>query len=164
MENFDWTQFSKRIFVRTDLDLVYNAWTKSTELEKWFLSKARFKSKDGNEILVSENISSKSSYSWNWFAQEHGEKGIIREANGRDYLEFTFAGNCIVKVHLSKIKDQTLVDLSQTEIPTDSSSQENIRLGCAFAWTFYLLNLKSVLEGGLDLRNKDLDLKGVINN
>jgi uncharacterized protein YndB with AHSA1/START domain len=64
MDKFDWTQFSKRIFINTDLKSVYNAWTKSEELEKWFLSKARFKSKDGKEISVSENINSETTYNW----------------------------------------------------------------------------------------------------
>ena len=36
-------------------------------------------------------------------------------------------------------------------------------MGCLEGWTFYLTNLKSVIEGGLDLRNKNLDIKGVIN-
>lgn len=164
MEDFNWTQFSKRIFINADLASVYDAWTKSEELEKWFLSKARFKSNAGKEILLSENISSNSTYRWNWFAQNHYEEGVVKEANGIDYVAFTFAGNCTVKVHLSEVKDQTLVELTQTEIPTDNNSKEHIRLGCAFGWTFYLLNLKSVLEGGLDLRNKDTELKGVVNN
>ena len=56
------------------------------------------------------------------------------------------------------------MEFTQSEIPIDDNSKENIRLGCAFGWTFYLLNLKSVLEGGLDLRNKDSELNGVINN
>jgi len=164
MENFNWSQFSKRVFVNTDLETVYNFWTKSEELEKWFLSKASFVSKEGKKILPTENTRSDSTYQWNWFAQNHSEEGNIINANGIDNLEFTFAGNCKVLVELSKEKNQTLVKLTQTEIPLDNNSKENIRLGCAFGWTFYLLNLKSVLEGGLDLRNKDTELIGVINN
>lgn len=164
MKEFDWTQFSKRVFISTDLKSVYNAWTKSGELEKWFLSKAIFHSKDDKKILPSENFNPKSVYRWNWFAQNHFEKGTVNQANGIDYLEFTFAGNCEVQVRLSKEKNQTLVELTQAKIPLDDSSKKNIRLGCAFGWTFYLLNLKSVLEGGLDLRNKDTELIGVVNN
>ena len=149
MKDFDWTQFSKRIFINTNLDSVYNAWTKQEELEKWFLSKARFNSRDGKEIISSENVTSESTYKWNWFAHNHFEEGTIRQANRIDYLEFTFAGNCKVQVRLSNVKDQILVELTKTEIPLDNSSKENIRLGCAFGWTFYLINLKSILEGGL---------------
>ena len=164
MENFDWTQFSKRIYINADLKSIYNAWTKSGELEKWFLSKATFYSKEGKEILPTENAITESKYRWSWFAQNHSEEGAVCQANGRDYLQFTFAGNCKVDVQLSQVGNQTLIELTQTEIPLDNSSKENIRLGCAFGWTFYLLNLKSVMEGGLDLRNKDTELIGVVNN
>ena len=164
MDNFNWTQFSKRVFINTDLESAYNSWTKSEELEKWFLSKSSFFSENGEGILPTENVASKSSYKWTWFAQNHFEEGTVNFANGIDCIEFTFAGNCQVKVQLSIEKNQVLVELIQTEIPLDNNSKENIRLGCAFGWTFYLLNLKSILEGGLDLRNKDTDLIGVINN
>lgn len=164
MKNFDWTQFSKRVFINADVPSVYAAWTKSGELEKWFLSKATFHSKEGIEVSPSEQVQSESSYQWNWFAQNHSEDGRVVQANGKDFFEFNFAGNCKVEVRLTAVKDQTLVELVQKEIPGDDQSKENIRLGCAFGWTFYLLNLKSVLEGGLDLRNKDTELIGVVNN
>jgi len=164
MENFNWSQFSKRIYINAALKTVYDSWTKGEALEKWFLSKARFYSKDGKEMQPSENVRSESTYGWNWFAQNHFEKGFIRSENGIDFLEFTFAGNSNVRVQLSKERNQTLVELTQTEIPLDNSSKKNIRLGCAFGWAFYLLNLKSVLEGGIDLRNKDPEISGVINN
>lgn len=164
MKNFDWTQFSKRVFINADVPAVYAAWTKSSELEKWFLSKAIFHSKEGKEVSPFDQVQSEGSYQWNWFAQNHSEDGRVVQANGKDFLEFTFAGNCKVQVRLTKVKDLTLVELLQKEIPGDDQSKENIRLGCAFGWTFYLLNLKSVLEGGLDLRNKDTELIGVVNN
>jgi len=36
-------------------------------------------------------------------------------------------------------------------------------LGCASGWAFYLVNLKSIYEGGLDLRNKTPALKHMLN-
>lgn len=36
MENFDWSQFTKSITIKSDKSTVYNAGTKSEELEKWF--------------------------------------------------------------------------------------------------------------------------------
>ena len=164
MKNFNWTQFSKRIFINADIVNVYNAWTKSEELEKWFLSKARFSSTAGESISITERIPTECNYDWNWFAQCHSEQGRVLEVNGKDLVRFTFAGNCKVSVQLSEVNNQTQVVLKQEEIPEDDSSKENIRLGCAFGWSFYLVNLKSVLEGGLDLRNKDTELVGVVNN
>ena len=164
MENFNWEQFTKRIFINTDLKSVYDAWTKSEELEKWFLSKASFRLMNGEAVSPSTNVSSDCRYTWNWFAQNHHEDGTVILANGIDSIEFTFAGNCKVHVQLSEQNAQILVELTQSAIPLDDNSKQSIRLGCAFGWTFYLLNLKSVLEGGLDLRNKDTQLVGVVNN
>jgi len=164
MENFDWTQFSKRVYINSDLASVYAHWTTSAALEKWFLAKALFKTKNGDSISPTEPVQTGDIYQWTWFAQNYHEEGTIIETNGIDYLSFSFAGNCTVKIKMSQVKHQTLVELIQSAIPIDNASKENIRLGCAFGWTFYLINLKSVLEGGLDLRNKDTELIGVVNN
>ena len=111
-----------------------------------------------------ENVSADCKYEWNWFAQNYFESGKVITANGTDLFEFTFAGDCKVQVKLSEVKNYVLVEITQKEIPLDNNSKQNIRLGCTFGWTFYLINLKSVLEGGLDLRNKDSEMEGLVNN
>ena len=57
-----------------------------------------------------------------------------------------------------------MVELIQDHIPTDDESKVNIRLGCHTGRSFYLVNLKSVYEGELDLRNKDVDMGGMTNS
>jgi len=161
MKNFNWSEFTKRVFIKTNKVQVYNAWTLSDELEKWFLSKAIFYSQDNKRI---SNVENNNLYEWTWYAQNTSETGKILKANGKDLIEFTFAGNCIVQIKITQDGDFTLVELTQKEIPIDELSKQNIRLGCAFGWSFYLLNLKSYLEGGIDLRNKDTTIKNVINN
>lgn len=164
MKNFDWSSFTKRVYIKVNIIEVYNAWTKSDKLEKWFLSKASFFLKENKRILKDTNIKDNNLYNWTWYAQNTSEKGKILKANGKDLIEFTFAGNCKVQVKLIQDGEFTLVELTQKEIPTDEPSKQNIRLGCAFGWSFYLLNLKSYLEGGIDLRNKNTSLKNLINN
>jgi len=164
MDNFNWSQFTKRIQIKSDLATIYNSWAKSAELEKWFLSKAVYFDSNGKNISATENVSAGCKYEWNWFAQNYFESGKVITANGTDLFEFTFAGECKVQVKLSEVKNYVLVEITQKEIPLDNNSKQNIRLGCAFGWTFYLINLKSVLEGGLDLRNKDSEMEGLVNN
>ncbi len=132
------------------METIYNAWTSTAEIEKWFLEKAEFYNED--------------EYKWTWFLYEETETGKITQANGKDLFEFTFAGDCLVTIKLTSENEHTVVTLTQHNIPTDDSSKRNIRLGCHGGWSFYLVNLKSVYEGGLDLRNKDNRFKPMLNN
>jgi uncharacterized protein YndB with AHSA1/START domain len=164
MENIDWTQFSKKIAVKANIKTIYNAWTIPNETEKWFLFKALFF--DNNSTLTDKNKNFKKgdNYEWSWYLYDGLEKGTILDTNNRNQIKFTFAGDCIVDIHLKEFKDYTIVELTQKNIPTDDNSKKNIRLGCETGWSFYLVNLKSVYEGGLDLRNKDTELKAMLNN
>jgi hypothetical protein len=103
-------------------------------------------------------------YGWSWFLYDIVEEGKIVEGNGKDRIQFTFAGDCLVTIQLIEFNQYIIVELTQENIPTDDESKKNVRLGCHTGWSFYLVNLKSVYEGGLDLRNKDPELKGMLNN
>jgi len=104
------------------------------------------------------------SYAWSWHLFDVIEGGEIKEANGENFIQFTFAGNCLVDIHLTQNEEFVIVQLTQKNIPEDDKSKKDIRLGCDTGWSFYLVNLKSVYEGGLDLRNKNPSLKGMLNS
>ena len=82
----------------------------------------------------------------------------ILEANGQDFLKFSFTGDCIVSVQFSTRNGLTIIELEQTDIPQESDPTKNLLVQCQIGWTFYLANLKSVMEGGKDLRNKRVEL------
>ncbi len=163
MENFDWTSFTKKIAVKADIGVVYNAWTKAGELEKWFLERVKFM-EGVTRVSSAENAVAGTSYEWFWYLYKDPMKGRIIQANGKDFLQFTFEGECLVDVRLSEDKGYTIIELKHYNIPTDDDSKKFIRLGCSHGWAFYLVNLKSVYEGGIDLRNKDENLRAMINN
>jgi hypothetical protein len=164
MKDFDWTKFTKKIAVKTTLSDIYDAWTKPVALESWFLSKAVFFREEEGIVDRKQNILKEDSYEWSWFLYDGVEKGKITKANGSDHLQFTFAGECIVDVELKQEEEYVIVILTQKHIPTDDASKRNIRLGCESGWSFYLLNLKSIYEGGVDLRNKNPNFKGMVNS
>jgi len=164
MENFDWTKFTRKIAVKASLSTLYKAWATSSEIEKWFLSNASFFNKEGKKINPDQAVEKDFSYEWRWFLYDDAETGKITEANGTDFLQFTFAGNCLVDIKLTQENGYVLVELTQKNIPTDENSKRDIRLGCHTGWSFYLINLKSVYEGGLDLRNKDENTYPMVNN
>ena len=164
--NNNWTKFTKRIPISVDVISVYKAWTTQEELEKWFLRKAGFIRFDGNLRGRNESIQKGDKYEWYW----HGypdtvfEKNEILEANGKDFLQFSFSGNCVVSVKLYTMEGETIVELTQENIPMDHNPDTNLLVGCGEGWTFYLANLKSYLQGGIDLRNKNVNIKGVISS
>ncbi len=163
MKDFDWTSFTKRIAVRASIAQIYDAWTKSDELQKWFLEKATFYNSD-KPLEPRVNASAGNSYEWVWYLYKDAMKGRITAANGKDFLQFTFEGECLVDVKLSEDNGYTIVELKHHNIPTDDNSKKFIRLGCSNGWGFYLVNLKSIYEGGIDLRNRDTNLSPMINN
>jgi uncharacterized protein YndB with AHSA1/START domain len=163
MKNFDWTQFTRKIAVKAPLQVIYDAWATPSELERWFLSDATYYNSEGDKLDKSSNYLPDSRYEWQWYLWDGTETGTVKKMNGKDHIQFTFAGDCLVDVTLETFEDETIVSLSQKNIPTDDESKANVRLGCDRGWSFYLVNLKSVYEGGLDLRNKNEKLKSMLN-
>lgn len=159
----DLTSFTLKIAVKADQQTIYNAWTQCCEIEKWFLQTCIFKDANGNSLSAAENLHAGCNYDWTWFLYDETEHGSIKEANGKDHFQFTFAGDCLVDIRLQQIGAYTQVALTQSNIPTDEASLFNIRIGCNQGWTFYLANLKSFYENGIDLRNKEAELKGLNN-
>lgn len=164
MKNFDWTTFTIRIAVKAKLSDIYNAWTQTAEIEKWFLQNAEHIDADHTYLKPEENAQKNTAYAWRWYLYADTEFGNYTEANGTDFLQFTFAGACLVDIKLSEQGEDVIVELTQKNIPEDEDSKKNIRIGCHTGWSFYLVNLKSVYEGGLDLRNKNTNYKPMVNN
>jgi hypothetical protein len=65
-------------------------------------------------------------------------------------------------VSLYRECDETIVELIETFDPTEEEVVRKHYLGNMKGWIFYMINLKSVLEGGLDLRNRKEELKNVL--
>ena len=164
MEEYNWSRFKIRVPINSSLIDIYEMWTTQDGLEKWFLRRAEFTKKDGSRRDRLSRIQISDTYEWRWhgYGDEGFEKGTIIEANGKDFLKFIFGKAGIVSVYLKTEEGISIVELIQEEIPTDEKSKVNYHLGCTTGWNFYLVNLKSILEGGIDLRNKNVNLKKVI--
>jgi len=163
MKDFNWTSFDRKIAVQASLQEMYDAWTKPQELERWFLSKAHYTRPDGSVVSPTEYISEGDAYQWSWHTWDILEEGRVLFTNGKDLMRFSFAGECTVEIKLKEKGEDILMSLTQSNIPTDNMSKKNIRLGCYEGWSFYMVNLKSIYEGGLDLRNMDKKYTGIIN-
>lgn len=166
MSNFDWKTFTTRVPVNTAQEKLYWCWATREGIELWFLRLSEYRKPDGSLRRSNEFADKGDTYTWRWYGwpDEVTEEGTILECNGRDFFKFSFgkAGNCAVTI--KNEGSQAIVELVQDMIPDDEQGRHYWHLGCKTGWTFYLANLKSLLEGGIDLRNRDENLKNVINS
>ncbi|MDB5007645.1 MAG: hypothetical protein JWP45_2038 [Mucilaginibacter sp.] len=160
MTDNKWASFKVTGDYNIDIRSLYEAWTKPEGLEKWFLRKANFYTVPRRTREPEEFIMKEDTYEWYWYGYDDSvfEKGQVLEANGTDFLKFSFSGNSIVSVSIYSRNGVSIVELTQDNIPEESDPSKNLYIQCQVGWTFFLANLKSVLEGGTDLRNKKLEV------
>lgn len=166
MGNYDWSRFVTRININAPIEKLYWCWATRQGMEYWFLRLSEYKKPDGNVRAGSEPVQPGDTYTWRWhgWSDETTEHGSILDCNGKDIFKFSFgkAGDCTVT--LKNELGQNIVELVQSDIPITDEGMHYWHLGCKTGWTFYLANLKSLLEGGGDLRNRDEKLQNVINS
>jgi len=166
----DWTNFTKSITIKTTKEKLYQSFASRSGMESWFLRTCNYKNEAGNSLAPQEFAKEGDHYRWLWFGygDDVVENGSILKANGSDLFEFTFnangKNNMNVTVSFTEEAGEWRVNLHQYNIPTDDESKAWYYVGCGEGWTFYLANLKSILEGGIDLRNKNEAIKKVVNS
>ena len=168
-EGYDWSRFTVRINVNARPEALYQAWVTRAGIENWFLRLSEY-SRNNVVLEADEPVQQGDRYKWLWFGYPDSvvEYGEILQANGRDVFEFTFGGTAESPMHVSVAfrteEGETLVELTQYNIAVDDRSKSSFHVGCMQGWTFYLANLKSLMEGGIDLRNKNDKLQRMMNS
>jgi len=165
LNNYEWNKFVLRINIKSSIQEIYDAITKAESLESWYLYKASFATTDDNLRDPQSNMQKEDSYTWQWcgISKDFIQKGTILEANGQDEVRFTFTGETIVTIIIKVEEGENIVELWQENIPTTDAAKIEYHLNCIKSWTFYLANLKSLLEGGVDLRNKNENIRNLVN-
>ena len=162
----NWKQFTRRISINAPAKAIYDAWTTQQGLESWFLRLASFRNTEGAARGRLSRIEKGDHYTWQWYGYEDSvteERGIL-EVNGWDKLQFSFSGGCIVTVTVKQDAGETICELVQDMPMEDTAKRQGFYEDCGNGWTFYLANLKSILEGGVDLRNRNTMLRNVVNS
>lgn len=164
--SYDWSKFIVRININAPVEKLYKAWATREGMEYWFLRLCEYKQSDGSTYDNAALVKAGDSYKWLWYGygDDTAEHGEILEANGKDVFKFRFgkAGDCTVRIFTEE--NETIVELVQDNIPTDGNGMHSFHVGCNGGWTFYLANMKSLYEGGIDLRNRNEKLKRMINS
>lgn len=166
MENENnWRSFTVRINVQASTEKLYSLWATRTGIEYWFLRMSEYRDDAGVLRNNDELVQKGDTYRWRWhgWGDEATEEGRVLDCNGKDRFKFSFgkAGDCTVNI--KNELGYTIVELLQENVPDDDTGKQTWHVGCKTGWTFYLANLKSLCEGGIDLRNKDEQLQNMLN-
>lgn len=162
MDPDEWRRLVQRIDVRAPLPAVYAAWATAEGLMGWFPMEAVITDARGKEREPGAAATTSDRFRFSW-PTGHAEAGEFLEADGPRRLRFTFGRGIQVSVGLEEAEGgDVMVTLEQTQ---ERSDEENLQvlLGFKEGWAFYLTNLKSVLEGGLDLRSYHHPVDGRVN-
>ncbi len=150
----DTSKFTKRIRIKCLPEDAFERWVTTKGLESWFLSRANFGSGERAEAGTSFELE------WPDGTTDRGEITVLVAPIN---FEFTwYDGQGRVRVYLSAIDSGTLIELTHT-VASIGEQQLVEYVDCRDGWTFYLSNLKSVIEGGLDLRDINVDLPNLVN-
>ena len=165
-EKYDWSRFTVRINVNAPVEKLYRGWATRSGIEHWFLRLSEYRNPDGSVKGDDEYVQKGDTYTWRWhgYPDSTQEEGEIVEANGKDFFKFRFGKAGVCSVSIKQVLGESIVELTQEEIPTDEKGMQYYHVGCKTGWTFHFTNMKSIYEGGHDLRNKREDLKDVINS
>jgi uncharacterized protein YndB with AHSA1/START domain len=166
MSAYSWDRFVVRIDINAPVEQLYKGWATSSGIVHWFLRWCEYRNADGSVKGENEFVQKGDMYKWRWhgYPDEVTEEGTILEANGKDFFKFSFgqAGDCSVTI--KQEQGVTIVELVQENIPTDEKGMHYYHVGCKTGWTFHLADMKSIYEGGKDLRNKNEALKEMLNS
>ena len=92
------------------------------------------------------------------------KKELSWNQTARIFFKFSFGKAGICSVTIKREQGEIIVEMLQENIPTDDRGMQYYHVGCKTGWTFYFANMKSLFEGGIDLRNKNEKLQDMLNS
>jgi uncharacterized protein YndB with AHSA1/START domain len=151
---YDWTRFEVHMHLPCAAEQAYDFWATAAGMERFFAHRFSFSDSTGGPRKPTHRAQVGDAYH---LAFHHPAEldGEVQTAEPGKRFAFSF-GPMRVEVSFTAAADHTLVRLEQSDIPTDAAGQAHSHLNCRSCWVYYLLNLRSVVEHGHDLRDAGL--------
>jgi uncharacterized protein YndB with AHSA1/START domain len=154
-DNFNWNEFTHAIYLNAPVGKVYEYVATAAGITKWFIGEAKYYYKNLNIRLGNEHSKKGDSFLWKWLNKDLELKGLVIESQENKIFKFTFSPLYFVTISITSEGDKTKLTLKQEYQPNAERDEFNF-LNCCTCWVFFLTNLKSVIENGIDLREKEM--------
>lgn len=160
--NFNLSEFHHSIYLHSHLSEVYHYVASADGICRWFMGKAEYIDSDGNILNAADSARKDDTFRWHWLNKDLSIKGRILEAKNNELFSFTFGTSFEVTFTLRKHNGRVLLTLHQ-KYAAGSGKNDFAHINCCTCWVFFLTNLKSVLEHGIDLRETLIDDESLVN-
>jgi hypothetical protein len=160
--NFNFSEFHHSIYLRSHLSEVYYYIASADGICKWFLGKAEYTDTDGNTLNAADTARKGDAFLWHWLAKDLSINGCVLEAKNDELFSFTFGQAFEISIAVKVHEGRTLLTLHQ-KYADGAAKNDFAHINCCTCWAFFLTNLKSVLEHGIDLRETLIDNESLVN-
>lgn len=155
---YSWDRFRLEVFIRCQPEQAFQAWGSSQGIKAWFRNDVRV-NRNGAEVIGPISFRAGDEIQWADYEGQDLAPSKILEVRENTFIKQTFDSKSVVLTNeFKRLEGGTLLTLTQENMPTDPNGIAAWHLTCCAGWTFFLTNLKSVLEHGTDLREQKPDL------
>jgi uncharacterized protein YndB with AHSA1/START domain len=140
---YDWSQFTLRILIDAPVSKVFKAWTDQDQVSQWFTTRTEIQPRKGGRLY------------FEWVAGDKWESEVLAVRKNQLFAFLFGDKGETVEVKFRKLGRKCICELHQYNIKTDPKSRYVMHRDTLQGWTFFLTNLKSWLEHGIDLRSHD---------
>lgn len=164
LENYDWTQFKQKEYIKAPLKEVFLKWVTPKGITEWFIKDADYESSDGKKREAGEIVKPGDKYTWHFYSGLV-MKGKVLQVVPNSTFKFTFGKkepgsdeDVVVSIAFTEEGGMTNITLTQSNISNNEYGKVTYNLSCMVGWSYFMTNLRSIYESGFDYREKDEQL------
>ncbi len=148
----DWTQFRLHVAMDVQPDRVLESWTTAAGMESFFVEMMQVTSPGAALREGDESAQGGDHFIWRWDSGNCIVGEYLTVVPNSEAV-FTF-GESKVRIKVIPYLSGTLLELHQFDIPDTPADRMHIHANCRGAWVYFLTVLKTLLEHGVDGRDK----------
>ncbi|MHA2028140.1 MAG: SRPBCC family protein [Candidatus Kariarchaeaceae archaeon] len=163
MSTYDWSKFERKIYIKAPLQQVFDHWVQPDPITTWFIKHATYITPEGTKRKNFESVQTGDKYKWEWH-QDLTANGEVLEVIPHKLFRFTFGDKekgssekVEVNIEFGAEGDESYFTLTQHNMGGPDLDRAQYHLSCNMGWSFFMTNMKALLEHGVDLRETDPD-------
>ena len=148
----DWAQFDLHVAINAEPERILEVWSTIDGMESFFVEMMRITRPDGVERATNEIAEPGDKFVWRW---QNGRRvlGKYQKPEADNEVRFTF-GESKICISVKPYRGGSLLRLKQYDIPETEEARMHVHANCRGGWVYFLTVLKTLLENGVDGRDK----------